>query len=205
MGSPGSSPAGVLFTPEVCNVHPLFHFHHSATRGCPPSELVKFWDAQLSRLEQLVDDSKLARKKWNDRILPEIAPAAGKLNTVAISQLMRHFGVEGQRMAHQFALGFPIAGTTSQLKAFRRGKKISPLSLRSQLFASAPLRFRARAAKSGAANAQQLWGEAATKVGKGWLAPPLPLGSSGKLPGWKANTCNVALRFGAKQDSKLRV
>ena len=41
-------------------------------------------------------------------------------------------------------------------------------------------------------------------MGKGWLAPPLPLDSDGNLPGRKADTCNVAFRFGAKQDSKLR-
>ena len=117
---------------------------------------------------------------------------------------MHHFGVEGQRWIHQFALGFPITGTLSQLKAFKLGKKLHPLARTSQLFHSAPERFRERAAKSGMANAQQLWDEATAQVGKGWLAPPLPLDSDGNLPGWKANTCNVAFRFGVKQDSKLR-
>ena len=91
------------------------------TRDCPPGELVKFWDAQLSRLEQLVDDCKMAQKKRSDRILPEIAPSDGMLNTVATSLPMHHFGIEGQRRIRQFALGFPIAGTLSQLKAFSPG------------------------------------------------------------------------------------
>ena len=123
---------------------------------------------------------------------------------MAISQLMHHYGIECQRWIHQFALGFPIAGTLSQLKASKLGKRITPLARRSQLFQSFPHRFRERAAKSGEANAQQLWDEATAQVGKGWLAPPLPLDSDGDLPVWKSNTCNVAFRFGAKQDSKLR-
>ena len=180
------------------------HFHFSTTRDCPPDELVKFRGSQLSRLEQLAGDSKLAQQRWNDRILPDIAPAAGKLKTVAISQLMHHFGVEGQRWIRQFALGFPITGPLSQLGAFKKGKDIPPIAQTSQLFRSAPERFRERAAKSGLANAQKLWAEATAQVGKGWLAPPLPLDCDGNLPGWKANTCNVAFRFGVKQDSKLR-
>ena len=174
------------------------------TRDCPPEALMKFWDSQLSRLEQLVDDSKLAQLRWNDRILPDIAPAAGKLKTVAISQLMHHFGVGGQKWIHQFALGFPITGTLSQLKAFERGKDLPPVVMTSQLFRSAPERFRERAAKSGMANAQQLWDEASAQVSKGWLAPPQLLDRDGQLPGWQANSCNVAFRFGVKQDAKLR-
>ena len=159
----------------TCRSNPLpEHIKKEAVfaRDCPPDELVKFREAQLSRLEQLVDDSKMAQKKRNDRILPEISPSAGKLNTVAISQTMHHFGIEGQRWIRQFALGFPITGTLSQLKAFSRGKKIIHLSRKIQLFESAPQRFRERAAKSGASNDQQLCGEAAAQVGKGWLAPP---------------------------------
>ena len=174
------------------------------TRGCPPGELVKFRGAQLSRLEQLVADSKLAQQKRNDRILPEIATAAGKLNTVAISHLMHHFGIEGQRWARQFALGFRSPAPCRSSRLFV-GVSRSPLFREEASCLSSPHhRFRERAAESGAANAQQLRGEATTRVGKGWLAPPLPLGSSGKLPGWEANSCNAAFRFGARQDSKLR-
>ena len=139
------------------------------------------------------------------KILPQIAPAAGKLKTVAASQLIRHFGVEGQRWIRQFALGFPITGALSQLKAFVKGKGVPPIAQTRRLFRSAPERFRGRAAKSGMRNAQQLWEEPAAHVGKGWLAPHLLLGRDGSLHGWKANACNVAFRFGARQDSKLRV
>ena len=52
--------------------------------------------------------------------------------------------------------------------------------------------------------AQQMRGEATAQVGKGWLAPPLPLGRNGDLPGMKTGTCNVAFRFGVKQGAKLR-
>ena len=174
------------------------------TRGPPRGALVQFCGSQLPRLEQLVEDSKLAQQSWDDRIPPDIAPASGKLKTAAISQLMRHFGVDGQRWIRQFALGFPIAGTHSQLKAFKKGNGIPPVAQTSQLFRPDPERFRERAAKSGMANAQQLWDEAAAQVGKGRLAPPLPLDRDGDLPDWKANTCNVAFRFGVEQDSKLR-
>ena len=65
-------------------------------RDFPPEALMKFWDSQLLRLEQLVEDSKRVQQKWNDIIPPDTAPAAGKRKTVAISQLMHQFGVEGQ-------------------------------------------------------------------------------------------------------------
>ena len=84
--------------------------------------------------------------------------------------------------------GFPYRRhSLSQLKVFKEGKNIPPLVRTSQLFRSAPERFSERAAKSGQANAQQLWDDATSQVGKGWLAPPLPLGGDGDLPGWKAN------------------
>ena len=157
-----------------------------STRDCPPDVLAEFWGSQLPRLEQMVDDSKLAQQKWNGEIPPEIAPSDGELKTVAISQLLRHFGVEGQRWTRLFALGFPTAGTHSQLKAFKEGKEIPPLVRTSQLFRSAPGSFRERAVKSGMANAQQLWEEATAQVGKGWLAPPLPLRQQWKSPGMES-------------------
>lgn len=156
------------------------------TRGCQPGELVMFRQPQLSRPEQIVGDSKTARKKRNDRILLEIAPSSGKPITVAISQTIRHFGIEGRRRIRQVAMVLPIAGALSRPKDFRLGKRITHLSRRSQLFASAPRRFRERSAKSGAANAQQLWAKPPPGLEKGgWR--PLPLGDAGGAPGRIAN------------------
>ena len=117
---------------------------------------------------------------------------------------MRHFGIEGQRRIRQFALGFPITGTLSQIKAFRRGKKIAPLSRRSQLFGPSLSGFGSELPNRAPRMLNSCGAKPPPKLGRDGWGPPLPMGEAWEIPGWKANTCNVAFRFGAKQDSKLR-
>ena len=174
------------------------------SRDFPTEAITSFWGQQLIRLEQMVADASLTQKKWGDSIPSDIAPDAGKIKTVALSQLMKQFGVGWQRWIRQFPMGFPIAGSLSQHFAFDRGKKIKPLEPRHLLFDSAASRFRERATKSGHANAQQLWGEATTQVGEGWLPPPVPINDAGRPEGWRPRPYNIAFRFGVPQDSRLR-
>lgn len=137
-------------------------------RDSPPASRREFWQQQLSRVEQLVNDSKLAQEKWSDTIPDGIKPSAGKLQTVALSQLMRQFGIKCQRWIRQFSAGFPITGSLSQREDFPPDGEEAEQLPRAHLFTTAPKRFRERAAQSGYANAQQLRGEAPAQIENGW-------------------------------------
>ena len=149
-------------------------------------------------------DSELAQTKWDAAIPDGIRPEAGKLKTVAISQLKRQCGLQGRRWTRQFDFGFPVAGELSRRFAYERDRKYVDLLPRSALYESASARFKERAAKAGHANAQQLWGEAIQQVENGWLCPPEPLDRAGKPRNPPSSRYNIAFRFGAKQDAKLR-
>ena len=118
-------------------------------RDSTPEQLRSFWEQQLRKLEKLAQDSKLAQKKRGAAIPDGVKPADGKLKTVAISQLMRQCGLQGQSWVHQFALGFPITGELSQRFTYERDGKYVDLFSRSTLFGSDPARFKEREAKSG--------------------------------------------------------
>ena len=84
------------------------------SRDSTPEQLRSFWESQLLKLEKLVQDSELAQEKWGGDIPDGIKPAAGKLKTVAISQLMDQCGLQGKRWVRQFALGPPVTGELPQ-------------------------------------------------------------------------------------------
>ena len=99
---------------------------------------------------------------------------------------MRQCGIDGQKWLRQFAHGFPITGELSQRYAYRvNAKHCLSMLPRASLASTSPARFKERAAKSGYADAQVLWGEAQEQVGKGWLAPPVLLDESGGPRGWR--------------------
>ena len=139
-------------------------------RDTGPVVLQEFRLLQLKRAEQLVNDTQLAQAIWDAAIPEGIAPAAGKLKTAAVGNLMRQYGIKGQRWIRRFATGFPIAGTLSQDVAFPPEGKYNDLLPRAELSASGPRCLRERAAKSGHSHAKQLWEEA--KEQGGWMACP---------------------------------
>lgn len=47
-------------------------------------------------------------------------------------------------------------------------------------------------------------GEDLSHVKKGWLPDPIPLAENGKHVTWKSERFDVALRFGVRQDDKIR-
>ena len=136
-------------------------------RDTPPAEISRFWDNQLSRLERLIGDYANDQLKWNKCIRPEIAAAAGGFETVAISQLFRRFGLQGQRWMWQFANGFPIAGSLSQKPLFPGPKKDVSRIRQSELYDTARARFKERARRCGANDAQDISGEAIAQGGMG--------------------------------------
>ena len=168
--------------------------------------MLPIWEAQLSRVEQLVTSCTLAQSKWDACILPEILPAADHLKTVALKQLMKECGIGGSRWLDQFAFGFPIAGVLSQKHLYPTDEKVGPSAAIpvTELFSTAGSRFRERSAKSGHKNAQQLWGEALEQVQKGWLLHPAELAADGRPLVWRSSQFNIAFRFGVLQQDKLR-
>ena len=173
-------------------------------RDTPPADICSFWGNQLSLLELLVGDCANDQKRWNKCIHPEIAPAAGKFDTVAISQMFRHFGLRGQRWLWQFANGFPIAGTLSQVNLFPPFKEGVTRIHQSELYDTAQARFKERARHCGTKDAQVLRGEAIDQGGKDWLSEPIPIAADGEASTWRSNSFNVAFRFGVAQAEKIR-
>ena len=173
-------------------------------RDTPPEEVTAFWDAQVGRLERLVSACAQDQVSWDRCIRPEIAPAAGRFATVALSQLFRHYGLPGQKWLWQFANGFPITGSLSQIHLFPISKREVDRAPRAELCESASSRFRERASRCGTKDAGVLWDEALSHVEKGWLSDPIPLAENGKPVTWKSERFNVAFRFGVRQDDKIR-
>ena len=175
-------------------------------RDTPPARLLSIWETQLSKVEKLVSSCALAQSKWDACIPPELLPAAGRLKTVAIKQLMGVCGMGGTRWLDQFAFGFPITGLLSQKFLFGVDDKADPSAILPlpELFKTAASRFRERAEKSGRKNAQPLWDEALEQVKKGWLLPPAELAADGRPASWRSEKYNIAFRFGVLQQDKLR-
>ena len=173
-------------------------------RDSPPDAVASFWSKQLQRLSALVKNSHPLQERWNRSIPPSLAPAAGKLNTVALSQLMDLCGIAGQRWVDQFAFGFPITGVLSQKHSFDPSTPEADILSHMDLYRSAAQRFRDRAARSGYKNAPALWDEAISQHNLGWLSPPIPLNADGRPTTWHSPHHNVAFRFGVEQAEKLR-
>ena len=65
-------------------------------------------------------------------------------------------------------------------------------------------RFLERPKHSGYKNSQRGWDEALLQVAAGWLDGPIPTPGSGILPDTRPGVVNIAFRFGAEQEDKLR-
>ena len=63
----------------------------------------------MGEVEKTAHGPTLAQQNWGAAIPGGIKPSSGKLNDVAISQMMRQFGIGGQKWIHQFPHSFPIA------------------------------------------------------------------------------------------------
>ena len=85
----------------------------TSARDCPPERLWKFRHSQMGKLEQLAQDASTAQPIWNDIIPDGIMPADVELRIDALSRLIRHYGVGGQKRICQFSVGFPITGSLS--------------------------------------------------------------------------------------------
>ena len=103
------------------------------SRDFSPGKLRAFWNSHLPKVEHLVTDTALAHRKWGAAIPGGIKPAAGKLKTVAISQLIHQYGIHGKKWIRQFPTGFPRAGELSQRHAYQVGGKRTELPPRAHL------------------------------------------------------------------------
>ena len=141
-------------------------------RDTPPDTIIRLRDIQLSALEGLAQGCKLAQSKRDACIPEEIAPAAGKFQTVAMKQLMGQLGMGGSTWLGRFAYGFPITGQLSQKRLFPAEPPKYERLTKDKIFHSSAARFRERAAKSGHKNAQPHMGRGGASSGKGVASPP---------------------------------
>ena len=117
---------------------------------------------------------------------------------------MRDFGIGGERWLDQFAFGFPITGEIPQKFPYPVDDNVDKRMPTAHLYEPTGPRFRERAAKSGHENAQLLWDEAMGQVQKGWLLLPAELAADGRPLSWRSKEFDIAFRFGALQQDKLR-
>ena len=116
-------------------------------------QIAPFWDVQLDRLRNLVEDSKMAQSKWNDCIPPEIRPGDGKFTTAALKHPMASRELGRSAWLGQLAFGFPIAGSLSHRHTFPLDGEFRDRIRPSRLVRKAANRFKELALKSGLGNA----------------------------------------------------
>ena len=154
-----------------------------------PNAIAPFFK-QLIQLQSLVTASASTESAWNERIPPEIAPAAGKLKVAAFASLMRQAKLGGSELLKQFVYGFPLVGSLSQQHGYPFDKKAAKASLlaQDQLLSDSSARFFGRSQKSGRKNGPPLWEEATQQRRDGWLTSLSPyalqalLSHSNQLP-----------------------
>ena len=116
-----------------------------------PALASAFWDAQLSAVAALVQDSPPTEASWRDLTPSDIRPAAGKINLEASLSLMTQCGLGGRRRCRQFIFGVELVGELSQ-------ERVSPMDSRTshrrpepdrELFESDSMRSQGISAASG--------------------------------------------------------
>ena len=61
----------------------------------PPAKLRAFWNSQLTKVADYVDDTMGVQKIWDNAAPPEITSATGRMESVAISALLDNYGMGG--------------------------------------------------------------------------------------------------------------
>ena len=148
--------------------------------------------------------SQPLQRIWGAATPPSLQPAAGRIASVALADLVAQYGLGGGRWMRQFTFGFDIMGDLSQKFLFPvNPKAVPPLGTDSPLVETAE-RFPLRARGSGFAHQDNLRSEALSQVERGWLTDPLPLGESGGILSVDTGGSNVAFRFAFLQMDKIR-
>ena len=173
-------------------------------QSAPPEAIRSFWMKQRARIRALVEDSKVDQLLWDADIHPDIAPATGKLKTLALHALLSHFDLGGAKWLQQFNFGFPIVGAVSQEGVYKPDPTIGDPPAISGIWAGAQERFTTRAKASGRLHATELWNEALEQTRAGWLDGPQPLLEDGSLLLPTPHQPIIAFRFGVDQSDKLR-
>ena len=60
-------------------------------KSTDPSEIVEFWDAQLTRLRSLVSDSEVAQRQRDALVSPELAHLGRRFDAVSFHHILRLF------------------------------------------------------------------------------------------------------------------
>ena len=83
-----------------------------------PSEIVEFWDFQLTRLRSLVSDCEETQCRRDTLAPSELTHLGRRFNDVAFRQLLPHFSLGGDRWISQYVFGFPTTGIFSHQGIF---------------------------------------------------------------------------------------
>ena len=173
-------------------------------RDTPDLSILRHWPSQLGAVEKLAKASQPLQLIWDAAAPPSLQPVAGRIASVALTDLMAQYGLGGGRWVRQSTFGFDVMGDLSQ-------KFLPPVNRKAEppLGADSPLtdaaeRFALRARCSGFAHQDGLWPEALSQVERGWLTDPLPLGESGGMMSVETGDSNVTFRFAALQMDKVR-
>ena len=174
--------------------------------SAPESEVLRFWDTQLSRMYPMEQDAISSDTECDLLIPDELKPAAGKLRLAPLMSLMYEHNLGGTAWLDQFIFGFKLTRALSQQRAFPPSdhmlkKKPKPLHIIAQSDAD---RFKERAAKSGYKNAESHRQESLDQQEKGWHTEAPPRTSDGAPFATHDAKINVAVRFGVEQADKLR-
>ena len=111
--------------------------------------LPEFWGSQLTAIGNLVKTDEPPHARWGEYIDPNIRPAAGKIQILALRHMGELCGLGSSRWLGQCAVGLPITGDLSRWTAFPSKRLKGPLLPTKQLFETAEARFRERPPKSG--------------------------------------------------------
>ena len=76
--------------------------------------MLSFWNAQLTKLDELIIAASPTQTEWGALIPTDIRPAAGKIKVAALFHLSQSCGLWGGAWARQLLFGFPLVGRLSQ-------------------------------------------------------------------------------------------
>ena len=155
------------------------------------------WAEQFGRLSALMSAAAPLQAHWGSCIPPEIRPATGSINTLALFFLMDSLWLGGGRRVRQFIYGFDVTGAFARRAVFPRNLKIRPIldtDISARYHAA---RFSTGLRTPGFPHAGHIWAEAMEQGACGSLSAPVPFDSGGRAVVSDFDMANVVFRLSA--------
>ena len=83
-------------------------------RDTPGVSTLHHWSSQLKAVRELVRDSRPIQLIWDSAVPPSLQPVAGRIASVALTDLVAQYGLGGGRWVRQFTFGFDVMGGFSK-------------------------------------------------------------------------------------------